>query len=561
MTKPPLTVTEPMSGSSSSNLTTNHTANDLRARRAERERQVQARRRRRLRQKRVRRLAVLLVPVFAALAWYARPVRVDVEGRSVWAWRTTSVAGAVRKAGVQPAWGDLVDVRGASLARGFGNPPTPVAAGLPISYAASARAYRSISLEPGSDRRESTHERATLLPAPGDEDEWAHSWQPAYVASNISVAGVARREVGSLSGLPAVVERAVAFPIAAGTTAALPAPKRLALTFDDGPNGEMTREILSILRAHDARATFFLLGDCVARGREVIEQQVAEGHEIGNHSWGHPQMNRMSVSGALANIERAEAAISAAAGIRCRWFRPPYGATTTGLRRAILEAGYNIALWSVDTEDWQKPGANTIYRRIMSGAEPGAIILMHDGGERHQTIAACRQAVPELIRQGYELVTLSELAVSMPGGEAGVMLLTDEGAWRAHVPREPIRVIVGGRELPDVEPVLAMAGRILLPAPAILDALGADWEWSAEAQTVTVFSLRGRFRLRMDSERVLWDDREVRLEVPPILYHDVPLVPAQALARTAGARLDTSYDPMTLRFSFAEPVFSQQPAR
>jgi peptidoglycan/xylan/chitin deacetylase (PgdA/CDA1 family) len=560
MTRPPVTVAAPTSASTSRDLVAERILDDLQVRRAKREQRVHARHRRRLRQKHLRRLIGLTVPFLLALAWGERPGRVEVEGRTVWAWRTTNVARAVEKAGVQPAWGDLVDVRGQTLARGFGSPPTPMAGGRVISYAAPARAYRSISLQPGADRREATYEHATLLPAPRDEDEWAASGKPVYLAANPSVCGMARRELGSLSGLPAVVERAIALPIVAAG-AAVQTPKRLALTFDDGPNGDTSREILSILRAHNAKATFFLLGERVAGGRAVVEQQVAEGHEIGNHSWRHPKMTRLSVEAALANIERAEVAISAVAGSRCRWFRPPYGETTAHLRKAILGAGYNIALWSVDTRDWQKPGSNTIYQRIMNGAKPGAVILMHDGGERHQTIAACRQAIPELLRQGYELVTLSELAMSMSGDDAGVMLLTDQGVWRAHVPGEPVHVVVGGRELPDVEPVLAMAGRILLPAPTILDALGADWEWDAEAQTVTVSSLRGRFRLRMDSERVQWDDREVRLEVPPILYHDVPLVPAQALARTTGARFDKSYSPMTLRFSFAEPVFSPRPNR
>jgi len=102
--------------------------------------------------------------------------------------------------------------------------------------------------------------------------------------------------------------------------------------------------------------------------------------------------------------------------------------------------------------------------------------------------------------------------------------------------------------LGDAGPILVANGSVLVPAPAILRDLGATWDWDTKGQTVTVTSLRGTFRFRLNSPLVCWDDREVRVDVPPMLYHDTPLIPAGALARAAGARLDEQPSPRTLHF-------------
>jgi hypothetical protein len=149
---------------------------------------------------------------------------------------------------------------------------------------------------------------------------------------------------------------------------------------------------------------------------------------------------------------------------------------------------------------------------------------------------------------GYELVTLSEMTAQTSGDDAGMTLATDAGTWTAHLPEEPIRVSVNGSELGSPGPILVVDGSVLLPAPAILQGLGADWSWDTEGQVVTVSSLRGTFRFRLNSPLVSWDDREVRMDVPPVLYHDTPLVPAQALARAAGARLDEQVSPRAFHF-------------
>jgi peptidoglycan/xylan/chitin deacetylase (PgdA/CDA1 family) len=525
--------------------------------RSEREQHARDRRRRRLRQKRLRRLLLLclivVAPVLLASGISRRPVKVTVGDRAVWAWGSRNVAYAVRKSGVTPPHGNLVDVRGDVLAPGDGRPAIPLADGQPVSYGATVREHRKITFEPGADLREPLTAEATLLASASDED-WRRPWQPEYFSSKASVVGIERTERGALSGRPYLHQTSTAVPLQPGAGQPVHIPKCLALTFDDGPNGATTREVLGILNANGAHATFFLLADCVHGQEALVREAVAAGHEIGNHSWGHKQMTRLGVQGALANIARAEKIIRAASGRRCRWFRPPYGDTNAAIRKAILDAGYNIALWSCDTNDWQRPGAETIYRRIIAGAKPGAIILMHDGGPREQTVAAVRRAVPELIRMGYALVTLSEMAAQTPRDDAGMTLTTDVGTWTAHLPEEPIHVSVNGNELSSPGPILVIGGSVLLPAPAILKGLSADWSWDTEGQVVTVSSLRGTFRFRLNSPLVSWDDREVRMDVPPVLYHDTPLVPAQALARAAGARLDEQASPRSFGFVSLEPI-------
>ena len=190
MTKPPPTTARPVNRVTPPMATAPEIHRNLEAKRAERERRIKQRQRRRLRQQRLRRLLVVVIPFLIGLSWHLRPVRVAVEGRKVWAGPGTTVARAIEKAGVEAPYGNLVDVRGRSLAAGFGHPPIPISSDRPISYAAKARAYRSISLAAGADRCESTREQATLLPAAGAKDEWEDSWKPAYLASNTSVAGI-----------------------------------------------------------------------------------------------------------------------------------------------------------------------------------------------------------------------------------------------------------------------------------------------------------------------------------------------------------------------------------
>ncbi|HEY3562546.1 MAG TPA: polysaccharide deacetylase family protein [Kribbella sp.] len=169
--------------------------------------------------------------------------------------------------------------------------------------------------------------------------------------------------------------------------------KVLYLTFDDGPQHEWTPKILQVLRKHHAQATFFVLGIQVAQYPELVAAERAAGHHVGNHTYDHKTLTRLPEAKVRQEI---------ALGVHSKCLRPPEGATNAKI--AAIAASYHQrqVLWDVDTEDWEKPGTAHIEHAILTGARPGAIILMHDGGgNRSQTLAALDHALTKLTKQGY----------------------------------------------------------------------------------------------------------------------------------------------------------------
>lgn len=169
--------------------------------------------------------------------------------------------------------------------------------------------------------------------------------------------------------------------------------KVLYLTFDDGPQHEWTPKVLQVLRKHHAQATFFVLGIQVAQYPDLVAAERAAGHRIGNHTYDHKT---------LTLLPEAKVRQEIAMGIRSKCLRPPEGATNAKIQAIAAAYHQRQVLWTVDTEDWEKPGTAHIEHAIMSGARPGAIILMHDGGgNRSQTVAALDHALTKLTAQGY----------------------------------------------------------------------------------------------------------------------------------------------------------------
>lgn len=175
------------------------------------------------------------------------------------------------------------------------------------------------------------------------------------------------------------------------------------LTFDDGPNATYTPQVLSVLRKHNAKATFFMLGQN-ASGSSLVGTVRAQGHAVGNHSWNHPQLTRLSRSAITSQLSRTDAAL----GRKASCVRPPYGATNATVRSMISARGQKQVMWTVDTNDWRRPGAGAIASRIVAGAKKNnAIILMHDGGgSRPQTVAGLDRALTTLQAQGYRFTAV-----------------------------------------------------------------------------------------------------------------------------------------------------------
>ena len=184
----------------------------------------------------------------------------------------------------------------------------------------------------------------------------------------------------------------------------------IAITFDDGPNAVLTPRLLDILKQRNIKATFFVLGELVQEHPEIVQRAIAEGHEVGNHSWDHKALNKLGEGGLQHELADTSAEITKAAGKPVTLMRPPYGATNPRLSRAIeKEYGMKVILWSVDPFDWKRPGPQVVEHRILTGTKPGSIILSHD--IHPGTIEAMPTTLDALLAKGYKFVTVSELLV------------------------------------------------------------------------------------------------------------------------------------------------------
>jgi peptidoglycan/xylan/chitin deacetylase (PgdA/CDA1 family) len=182
----------------------------------------------------------------------------------------------------------------------------------------------------------------------------------------------------------------------------------IAMTFDDGPHATLTPKLLDLLAARHIKATFFVLGECVEQNPEVLRRAAREGHEIGNHSWSHPQFTRLSDEAIRSQLRRTDDAIKAITGKRPTLFRPPYGAITARQKKWIHdEFGYEIILWDVDPLDWKDPGPMTVCNRIQRETRPGSIVLSHD--IHRGTVEAMPATLEQLQAKHFQFVTVSEL--------------------------------------------------------------------------------------------------------------------------------------------------------
>lgn len=180
--------------------------------------------------------------------------------------------------------------------------------------------------------------------------------------------------------------------------------RTMVLTFDDGPDPRYTPAILDTLARYDVRAMFFVCGGMAADNRELLARMAEEGHVVGNHTWSHPLLTRLTRRRIRTEMERTCDVIEDAYGERPEWFRAPYGAWNRAVFQIGAELGMEPLAWTVDTLDWTSPGARFIVDRVEDGAAPGVVVLSHDaGGDRSQSVRALRRYLPELLDDGYRV--------------------------------------------------------------------------------------------------------------------------------------------------------------
>jgi len=189
----------------------------------------------------------------------------------------------------------------------------------------------------------------------------------------------------------------------------------VALTFDDGPNPPYTGQILDILKEYHVPATFFVLGQNAEKHPELVRRIVAEGHQIGNHTYSHLDLLKADRPTIADQVDRTSKIIADITGQPPRVVRPPHGFRDAVVIDVMAERGLKVVEWSVASRDWTNPGVDEIVNRTLGRVKNGAVILLHDGdgvaqrASREQTVEATRQIIRQLLAQGYKLVTVDEI--------------------------------------------------------------------------------------------------------------------------------------------------------
>ncbi|MDQ0910155.1 cellulose synthase/poly-beta-1,6-N-acetylglucosamine synthase-like glycosyltransferase/peptidoglycan/xylan/chitin deacetylase (PgdA/CDA1 family) [Streptomyces canus] len=249
-----------------------------------------------------------------------------------------------------------------------------------------------------------------------------------YVHSEILADHRVRSEASTDKVPEKILEGGPVIDTRSGRATSLKMPdRRLVLTFDDGPDPTWTPKVLDVLEKHHAHAVFFVTGTMASRYPDLVKRIVDEGHEVGLHTFNHPDLSFQSKKRIDWELSQNQLALAGAAGIRTSLFRPPYSSFADAMddkswpvTEYIGTRGYITVVNNTDSEDWRKPGVHQILRNATPKNGKGAIVLMHDsGGDRHQTVQALDRFLPDMQDKGYEFDNLTE-ALEAPTAHTAV---------------------------------------------------------------------------------------------------------------------------------------------
>jgi peptidoglycan/xylan/chitin deacetylase (PgdA/CDA1 family) len=276
---------------------------------------------------------------------------------------------------------------------------------------------------------------ATTVPAP--DGTLVFTLPAGFTAPELAALGLPPLPEQRVVGVPPSSAHGIVSPVGAALVAAassgapytppaaVPAGRQsvdcrlfpcVAVTYDDGP-GRLTPGILDAYAARSAAATFFVLGQSAGGARDVVARMAAEGHEVGNHTWGHPDLTTLPAAVVARQVRDTTAVIEAATGQPVRLFRPPYGEYDAAV---LAAAGLPAILWDVDTVDYTHPADDVLVSRAVDEARPGSIVLQHD--IQPGTARTVGAVIDGLHDRGFRLVTVSQLFGGAP---------PSSGAWRS----------------------------------------------------------------------------------------------------------------------------------
>jgi peptidoglycan/xylan/chitin deacetylase (PgdA/CDA1 family) len=315
----------------------------------------------------------------------------------------------------------------------------------------------------------------------------------------------------------------------------------VALTFDDGPHPKFTPQILDILKAKGVQATFFMLGREAERHPDLVRRVVAEGHIIGNHTWAHPHLQGLAEDRFTAEIDRTTEVLESISGHDVVCTRPPYGDAQPDTVARLAAHGQASVVWSADSRDFEKPGADAIIGHSLAGLGPGSIILLHDGGGiRDQTIAALPHLIDQIRQRGFSFAPVCDGRPHRPEGHIDTLAGdTPESIHVAGWARDPdsddpapVRITLDGAVVFDGPAdkargdglrgfdvrIPATPGAHQVCVVAVNVGLGSDRELgcaTADAVEAPWFDRLGRYLGLLDStER--WEDAPAALSSEPL---------------------------------------------
>ena len=191
--------------------------------------------------------------------------------------------------------------------------------------------------------------------------------------------------------------------------------KKLALTYDDGPNDPHTLRLLEVLERHRVKATFFMIGRFVRQRPEIAREVARAGHAIGNHTFTHPNLIFQSAVQTRIQLEECERVLTDVVGEHSNLFRPPFGGRRPLSLRMARSLGLEPIMWNVIAWDWKAPSVEYIEGKITKGVRGGNVIVMHDGGhrgmgaDRSRTVTATDRVIARYQGEGYSFVTIPEM--------------------------------------------------------------------------------------------------------------------------------------------------------